>query len=87
MFVGQWAFPGGHLDQGEDLLACVERETLEETGLVVRGIKIIAVTNDKFIDADKHYITLFAKCERKDAQQQPQVWEERSSSFSYNYFY
>jgi ADP-ribose pyrophosphatase YjhB (NUDIX family) len=54
-------------------MACVERETLEETGLVVRGIRIVGVTNDKFTEADKHYVTLFAKCERVDKEQQPQV--------------
>jgi 8-oxo-dGTP diphosphatase len=54
-------------------MACVERETAEETGLVVRGVKIVGTTNDLFTEANKHYITLFAKCVRVDPQQQPQV--------------
>jgi len=54
-------------------MACVERETREETGLVVRGVKIVAVTNDKFTEANKHYVTMFAKCERVDKQQLPEV--------------
>jgi 8-oxo-dGTP diphosphatase len=68
-FPGQWGFPGGHLEQQEDFFACVERETLEETGLVVRCLKVIGVTNDKFPEA------VFTKCVRQDPKQQPQVSE------------
>lgn len=34
--LGIWLQPGGHLDPGEDPAAAAVRETLEETGLVVR---------------------------------------------------
>lgn len=71
--IGQWSFPGGHLDQGEDFFTCAERETLEETGLKIRALKIVAVTNDVFIKDNKHYISIFTKCERIDPQQQPEV--------------
>jgi 8-oxo-dGTP diphosphatase len=33
------SFPGGHLEDGESLTACAEREVHEETGLVVRDLK------------------------------------------------
>ncbi|KAM7221944.1 NUDIX hydrolase domain-like protein [Rhypophila decipiens] len=72
---GQWAFPGGHIEYGEEIFECVERETLEETGLAIRGVQVIAVTNDVFVEADKHYITIFTKCERVDQTQQPQRLE------------
>ncbi|KAM7190113.1 NUDIX hydrolase domain-like protein [Rhypophila sp. PSN 637] len=72
---GQWAFPGGHIEYGEEIFECVERETLEETGLAIRGVKVIAVTNDVFVEANKHYITIFTKCERVDQTQQPQRLE------------
>ncbi|PVH91706.1 hypothetical protein DM02DRAFT_606255 [Periconia macrospinosa] len=72
---GQYSFPGGHLDQGEELFACAEREALEETGLKIRATKIVAVTNDVFEDADKHYITIFVTAERLDPLQQPQRLE------------
>jgi len=55
------------------VFACAERETLEETGLKIKAIKIIAVTNDVFVEENKHYVSIFTKCERIDSQQQPQV--------------
>lgn len=33
----EWELPGGRLEQGETLEACVEREILEETGLTVKA--------------------------------------------------
>jgi 8-oxo-dGTP pyrophosphatase MutT (NUDIX family) len=43
---GQWGFPGGHVESGEEPLAAAHRELLEETGLTVdrldlwwRGLK------------------------------------------------
>lgn len=70
---GQWAFPGGHLEYGEEITDCAERETLEETGLNVKGRKIVSVTNDIFTDLGKHYITMFVLCDMDDPKQQPQV--------------
>lgn len=71
--LGQWAFPGGHLEYGEEIIECAERETLEETGLNVQGRDIVAVTNDVFTELGKHYITLFVVCEMADPKQEPQV--------------
>lgn len=34
---GRWTLPGGRVEPGETLAAAVEREVLEETGLVVRA--------------------------------------------------
>lgn len=46
---------------------------LEETGLTVRGVKIVSVTNDVFEDVGKHYVTLFVRCEMVDKAAEPQV--------------
>ncbi len=54
-------------------MACARRETLEETGLRVRALGIVAVTNDIFEAEAKHFITLYVACQREDAQQQPEV--------------
>lgn len=70
---GTWQFPGGHLEYGEDVFACAERETLEETGLVVKATKLAAVTNSVFGEVGKHYITLFVLCEPTEPDATPQV--------------
>lgn len=56
---GCWAFPGGHLEAGESFVNCAAREVFEETGLEVEGLRCAGVTNDIFINEDKHYITVY----------------------------
>jgi 8-oxo-dGTP diphosphatase len=56
---GCWSFPGGHLEFGEDFATCAAREVLEESGLVVEGLRVASVTNDVFIDEARHYVTVF----------------------------
>ena len=57
---------------GESYFACAERETLEETGLVVKAEKLLTLTNDIF-SPEKHYITIFVLCQRVDDSQEPKV--------------
>jgi len=54
-----WQFPGGHLEFGETVEACARREVREEAGVAIRNIVHSGYTNDVFINADKHYVTLF----------------------------
>ncbi len=54
---GNWGFPGGHLEYGEQVEECAARELLEETGLVAKSIFVGPWTNDTM---EKHYVTLFA---------------------------
>lgn len=56
-----WGPPGGHLEFGESLEACVIRETLEETGLIIKNPKFLAITNDIFKAENKHYVSIFMK--------------------------
>ncbi len=56
---GSWSFTGGHLNFNESWEDCAVRETMEETGLVVKNIHFGAVTNDIFQIEDKHYVTIF----------------------------
>jgi ADP-ribose pyrophosphatase YjhB (NUDIX family) len=41
--LGEWSIPGGMLELGETLRDGVQREALEETGLVVRAIELLGV--------------------------------------------
>lgn len=38
---GQWDFPGGHVDEGEDMMAAACREMLEETNLAISSPKLV----------------------------------------------
>jgi len=60
---GTWSFPGGHLEFGESWEECAKREVLEETNLQISNLKFHAVTNDIFEEENKHYITIFMKCD------------------------
>lgn len=55
---GTFAFPGGHLEYGEEFAEGILREIAEECGLTVTTPWLAAVTNDIFKE-QKHYITLF----------------------------
>ncbi len=56
-----WSVPGGHLEFGESWKAAAARETEEETGVKVKNIRTLAVTNDIF--ADKHSISIWLEAD------------------------
>lgn len=71
--LGTFAPPGGHLEHGESLEECAARETLEETDLVVSGMRFLTATNDIFSEKDKHYVTLYVACELENPGAEPKV--------------
>lgn len=60
---GEWCFCGGHLEFGETIEACAKREVFEESGVKIKNLKTVFVTNDVFKKEKKHYITIFVKAE------------------------
>lgn len=56
-FEGCWAFPGGHVDEGEDVLAAAKRELEEETGLRAEGLTLVGVYADPGRDPRGRYVT------------------------------
>lgn len=58
-----WATPGGHLEVGESIEKCAQREVFEETGLAIESVTKLSFTNDIFKEEGKHYITLFVAAE------------------------
>ena len=61
--------PGGHLEFGESFEECAIREIKEEIGINVASLEFIGVTNDLFLEDDKHYISIFMKTHYPEAQQ------------------
>ncbi len=51
---GLWEFPGGKLDEGQDLSDALEREVMEETGLLVLPVNRIAYTESSVIPVGKY---------------------------------
>ncbi len=45
-FKGEWALPGGRIEDNEDAVQCLKREMKEETGLVVEPIRLTGVYSD-----------------------------------------
>jgi len=60
---GTWSTPGGHLDAGESPEACAAREAREETGVELKNLRFLGVTNDVFEAEDRHYATLWMEAE------------------------
>jgi 8-oxo-dGTP diphosphatase len=65
--LGEWSIPGGMLELGETLRQGVERESLEETGLVVRATELLGVFDRVVPDTDGkivyHYVLIDFLCE------------------------
>lgn len=78
-----WGPPGGHLEFGEGLGECAIREVLEETGLVIKKPKFLAITNDIFKEEGKHYVSIFMHAHLSDGQivqnLEPHKVEDRKS--------
>ncbi len=56
---GTWSFPGGHLEFNESFEECAKRETMEETGVSIKNVRFIGLTNDVHKTEGKHYVTIF----------------------------
>jgi 8-oxo-dGTP diphosphatase len=50
----KWELPGGKLDVGQDISNALEREVLEETGLVVIPIDKVAYWHSEIVPAGKY---------------------------------
>ncbi len=67
---GSWSLPGGALETGETMLEGVVREVMEETGLQVRPLELLAmldrIVRDEQGAVEYHYVLLDWLCELAD---------------------
>lgn len=68
---GTWTMPGGKLHFQEGLKEAASRETLEETGIKIRNLEVISVSND--IVHDNHFVTIGFLC--TEFEHEPKVIE------------
>ncbi len=73
---GQWSLPGGAVEVGETLSAALQREVLEETGLVVEVGPLVEVLDRIHLDAaaqvEYHYVLIDYLCFVVGGQLHPQ---------------
>ncbi len=72
---GLWSLPGGLVKVGESLEAAVCREVLEETGVVVKALDVVACL-DRVIPDDEgriayHYVLVDFLCEPTHGEPRP----------------
>lgn len=60
---GEWHFPGGHVDKGEDLESAVKREISEETGLEVNIHQLIDAFTVNYEEERDEMLRLYYHCE------------------------
>lgn len=65
---GTWSLPGGHLEYGESFEDTARREVVEEAGIEIINVRFGAVTNDLFIDENKHYVTIWMLSDWKSGE-------------------
>jgi len=58
--IGEWAFPGGHLEFGETVFQTAKREVKEETNLDIDDFELVSVCDEmRYIETHgKHYLNL-----------------------------
>ncbi|HEV8224724.1 MAG TPA: NUDIX hydrolase [Rubrobacteraceae bacterium] len=57
-FKGKWALPGGFVEVGETVEEAAERETAEETSLVVEVARLVGVYSDPERDPRGHNVSV-----------------------------
>lgn len=65
--------PGGHLEFGESWEECAQRETAEETGIKIKNIRYIGLTNDVMEKDGVHSVTIAMLADWEDGE--PKIME------------
>jgi len=59
-----YSIPGGHLENGETFEVAARKEIMEETGLTLHNLHIVALTNNlrTYRESGKHYVSVTFLC-------------------------
>ena len=63
---GCWEFPGGKLEASETFQQCIEREILEEIGLVVKANEILATSTFSYSNGSVELTAILCLAETMD---------------------
>ncbi|MEM7364863.1 MAG: NUDIX domain-containing protein [Pseudomonadota bacterium] len=66
----QWTLPGGGLEFGEDPLSAMQREVMEETGLIVSTNALLGVNASvvQYADRETHHIQIIYRADVADGE-------------------
>jgi 8-oxo-dGTP diphosphatase len=69
---GEWAYPGGRMDFGEDPIEGIIRELFEETGMIVKkeDIVFLRYENEPFPEQTRHYVSLVFFTDKAEGEPQ-----------------
>ena len=70
--VGEYAFPGGHMEYMESFEECAKREVREETGIEIENVRFLRLLNLKSYKP-KHYVDIGIIADWKSGE--PEVME------------
>jgi 8-oxo-dGTP diphosphatase len=76
--LGRWSLPGGRVRGGETLLAAVEREVLEETGIRVAADRLVDVV--EIMTEGFHYVIHDYLCTPLDPSAVPRAADDVSDA-------
>ena len=76
--VGKWTLPGGRLHGGESIVAAIEREVLEETGIRVAAGSLIEVV--EIMTEGYHYVIHDHLCTPVDPGETPKAADDVSNA-------
>lgn len=81
---GNWAVPGGKLEDGETVFSTARREVFEETGVEIDALKFVGVTLDHFPEQNKLFVSFHIIAKIRNGT--PRVMEPDKTSTSWTWF-